>query len=163
MSGTDPFQPNPYQNPYQATHELGQAPSYSGHSHSYRGIGRLVYFFGAMGISFAQNGLVFAIVATSGEQAGAVAAIPVMLLALAGTITVASLRMINQGSSGWWGIGITVPLLNIFVGLRCLICPEGYADHQTLDTAGKVIGGSLIATVILGVLAVCAAIVFMPS
>ena len=47
-----------------------------------------------------------------------------------------------------------VPIVNILVGVRYIACPEGYADHQTLDTAGKVIVGLFFAMIALVVLIV---------
>ena len=47
-----------------------------------------------------------------------------------------------------------VPLLNIIVAVRCVAAPEGYADHKTLDTTGKIIVGIVIALIALLILAV---------
>ena len=136
-------------NPYEATHEVSSDPFQVGNK-SYGGIGRGIYFFGGLGISIVQN-VITAGLAAAGEGA-AMAILPVVLLTLAGTVALACYRMINLGSSGWWGLGIVVPLLNIFVGLRCLICPAGYADHKTLDRTGKIISGILIALLVLMVI-----------
>ena len=62
-------------------------------------------------------------------------------------------RMVNTGYSPWWCVAIIVPILNILVVIRCIACPEGYADHRTLDTAGKVIVGlffAMFALLIIG-------------
>ncbi len=145
-------------NPYQSTHEVAVDP-FNSHR-TYGGIGRAAYFFGGIGISIVQNVVTVAL-AGSGDV-GSVAVIPIALVAVAGTVALACFRMINLGSSGWWGLGIIVPILNIFVGLRCLICPEGYADHKTLDLAGKMISGILIAIIVLGVIAFVAVVATSP-
>ena len=31
-----------------------------------------------------------------------------------------------------------VPIANLLIGIRCLICQEGYADTKKLDKAGKI-------------------------
>ena len=55
---------------------------------------------------------------------------------------------------GLWVLGMFVPLLNIIVAVRCVAAPEGYADHKTLDTTGKIIVGIVIALIALLILAV---------
>lgn len=45
-----------------------------------------------------------------------------------------------------------VPLLNIFVGIRCIAYPEGYEDHKTLDTPAKVIIGIFVGLLVLVIL-----------
>ncbi|MEM8912792.1 MAG: hypothetical protein AAGC97_13580, partial [Planctomycetota bacterium] len=49
-------------------------------------------------------------------------------------------RLINQGANGWFALLAAVPIANLYVWLRCLVCPEGYAEHRTLDFVGKVAG-----------------------
>ena len=60
------------------------------------------------------------------------------------TILISVKRLKNLGHSGWWVLGLFVPILNIVVSVRMLAAPEGYADHKTLDGPGKVIIGVLI-------------------
>lgn len=67
------------------------------------------------------------------------------------SIWVTAKRLQNLGYSGWWVLGMLVPVLNIAVGVKCFAAPEGYADHKTLDTAGKVIIGSFLAMIVLTV------------
>ena len=144
-------------NPYQSTGEVHKDP-FSMMPGQYGGIGRLAYFLGGLGISFAQNAVNFGLLQAVGEQSAGILILVVMGLSFAASAYLAGQRMINQGSSGWWGLGIIVPILNMWVGLRCLICPEGYTDHKTLDTTGKVLVGILLGAVILGVLAVIAVV-----
>ena len=63
------------------------------------------------------------------------------------------LRFRNQGSTGLWALGMFVPLLNLYTGLRALAFPEGYADHRTLDTPAKVLIGVWLMSLVLGVAA----------
>lgn len=58
-------------------------------------------------------------------------------------------RLKNLGYGGLWVLGIFVPILNLIVLVRCLAGPEGYADHKTLDTAGKVIVGLILGLFVL--------------
>ena len=93
-------------------------------------------------------------------QAGALAAglgSLVFVLALAGlgvALYLGVLRLKNMGYSGWWTLGFFVPFLNILVAVRCLAAPEGYADHKTLDSTGKIIIGLFLGVVLLVILAV---------
>jgi hypothetical protein len=63
--------------------------------------------------------------------------------------TFAVQRLINVGLSKWWVPGLIVPLLNIWVAIQCIAAPEGYAQHKTLDTAGKVIIGLFPGAIVL--------------
>lgn len=63
----------------------------------------------------------------------------------------AARRFQNQGASGWWAVGLLVPLLNLYVGLRALSLPEGYSDHRTLDATAKAIIAFAVFTLVSGV------------
>jgi len=86
-------------------------------------------------------------------------AIPMWVFILPGAvyqilaIWVTAKRLQNQGYSGWWVLGLIVPILNIAVSVKCIAAPEGYADHKTLDTSGKVVVGLLLAAIVLTVAA----------
>jgi len=41
--------------------------------------------------------------------------------------------------------------MNIWIGWRMMACPEGYEDHRTLDTPGKVLSGIWIALMVLAI------------
>ncbi len=45
-------------------------------------------------------------------------------------------RLVNLGMSRWWGLGMVVPFVNLWLAFRCLCCPPGYAYHRKLDPAG---------------------------
>jgi hypothetical protein len=48
-------------------------------------------------------------------------------------------RLVNVGMSRGWALLLAIPILNLWVGFRCLVCPSGYAHHRKLDRAGVVI------------------------
>jgi len=83
-----------------------------------------------------------------------IAALLILFPAIVGGIALAYQRCKNIGMNPWWSLGIMVPFLNIFVGLRCLAYPEGYEDHKTLDTPAKVILGILVTLLVLMSIAV---------
>ncbi len=45
-------------------------------------------------------------------------------------------RLTNLGMSHFWCLAIFAPILNLWVGYRCLACPAGYAYHKKLDAPG---------------------------
>jgi hypothetical protein len=61
--------------------------------------------------------------------------------------------------SGFWVLGLLVPLLNVWLGYRLLACPGGYAMRKKLDGAGKLVAVLywLSVTAAAGLLAVTAA------
>lgn len=50
------------------------------------------------------------------------------------------MRLVNVGMSRWWFFGIFVPILNLWIGYRCVACPAGYAYHKKIDRVGIVLG-----------------------
>ncbi|MFK8111084.1 MAG: hypothetical protein AB8B91_02725 [Rubripirellula sp.] len=151
-AGDDVHDQNEFTNPYAASTTLETSNAMTA-SRSYGGIGRLAYF----GYSFAA-GVIYNIVlvgagAIGGENA-ALAIIPILLIYFGVLFWIVAQRMINAGYSAWWCVGMIIPILNILVGVRAIACPEGYADHRTLDTAGKVIIGLFFGAIALAVLGV---------
>ena len=57
------------------------------------------------------------------------------------------MRLVNVGMSRWWSLVLAIPLLNLWVGFRCLACPSGYAHHRRMDRWG--IAAALAVVVIL--------------
>ena len=64
-------------------------------------------------------------------------------------------RFQNLAMSGWWWLGLGVPILQIWLYYRLFACPPGYAFTKKLDVAGKILTTlyvlSLVASVALGI------------
>ena len=58
-------------------------------------------------------------------------------------------RLNNIGMNGWWSVLLLVPFANIYISVKCLICPEGYQDTKKLDMASKIIAGVFIVPFVL--------------
>ena len=100
-------------------------------------------------LAFIVFSVLFRVVAESGMGATGLGRIilvtRIMLIAWIGSmIFITVQRLKNIGNSGWWSVLLFVPLANIFLGLRCLVCPAGYADNKRLDRAGKIMTGFLL-------------------
>lgn len=101
----------------------------------HRGIRRLAYFLGMLGA-----GTLYELCHTlTGSQLG-VASVG-SLTAVIISLVLAVNRLRNIGMDGWAVILIFVPLANIYIGVKCLICQEGYEHTKKLDTPGRVIVG----------------------
>jgi uncharacterized membrane protein YhaH (DUF805 family) len=141
------------ENPYQSPLDDTLAVPLDEPLRDYGGIGRLAYVGYSFLVGVVANGLA---VAAAGTEAGpAILGIAVIGL-IAMSLYVVVQRLKNMGYSAWWSLLIFVPLANILVGLRCLICPQGYADTKKLDTAGKVVTGIVVVLFLLFVLALVA-------
>ena len=115
---------------------------------TYGGIRRLPYFGYSLLINIVSTALQFAMAAS---DMGAL----ILVVSLAGAvfgIWIVVQRLINVGLSGWWVLGLLVPILNIWIALQCIAAPEGYAQHKTLDTPGKVIIGLFLGLIVLVIL-----------
>lgn len=134
-------------NPYQAGYEVPDEETF-GPERLYGGIGRAGYFLGYIAISFGESFLSMAAFSVT-EPLDQGAETLIMLITGVATIAISWYRMTNQGCSGWWGVASIIPLINVFVFIRCVVYPEGYADHRTMDTAGKIIGGLLALFLVL--------------
>ncbi|MFO0132992.1 MAG: DUF805 domain-containing protein [Planctomyces sp.] len=144
-------------NPFEVATSVDVATEPAG-ARVYGGMRRLPYFgylFGGYVITaLLQFGLFAALTGGMAPGAGSM-----WVLILPGAvyqilaIWVTAKRLQNQGYSGWWVLGLIVPILNIAVSVKCIAAPEGYADHKTLDTSGKVVVGLLLAAIVLTVAA----------
>lgn len=118
-------------------------------SREYGGIRRLHYFGLSMLLGIAQSVISVATtpIDTNGTMSCGVLFIFVIL-----SLLLVYFRLKNIGMNPWWALGLVIPILNIFIGVRCLAFQEGYADTKKLDTAGRVIVGIIL----LGILALLA-------
>jgi uncharacterized membrane protein YhaH (DUF805 family) len=72
----------------------------------------------------------------------------VYLLMITSLIYIQTKRLRNLGSSAWQILFHLVPILNIWLIFKICCCPEGYADHKTLDKNGKILSGIFVFFVI---------------
>jgi len=57
------------------------------------------------------------------------------------------MRLVNVGMSRWWALVLAVPVLNLWVAFRCLVCPSGYAYHRKMDRSGIAAGLAIVVIV----------------
>ena len=115
----------------------------------YGGIRRGAYFLWSFALTAFYYIGIFAVAAAD----MAVIVVPLAVAVLIGSMYLLVQRFKNQGASPWWAAGVFVPLLNLYVTVRALAYPEGYADHRTLDGAGKTIVGLFLGVALLGIAA----------
>lgn len=63
-------------------------------------------------------------------------------------------RLSNLGMNRWWATALAIPVLNLWVAFRCLVCPPGYAYHKKMDVAGValiVVLGLVIPAALFGI------------
>jgi len=111
----------------------------------YPGLRRLPYFLYGIAAQIAYIMMV-GMFADTPVVAGAA-----MLVWLGVFVYLAFQRFKNIGTSGWWVCMFIVPLANIYFALKATAFPEGYEDHKTMDTAGKVLIGLFVGAIVLGV------------
>ncbi len=117
---------------------------------NYEGIRRLPYFGYSVGVQV----LLYVGLFLVGESGFPL----LMAVSVAAGVWLAVMRLKNTGWSGWWVLGMFVPLLNFYVSIRALAFPEGYSDHKTLDTPAKILIGLFVAFFVL----VIGAVIIVP-
>lgn len=65
-------------------------------------------------------------------------------------------RLSNLGMSRLWCFAAFAPVLNLWIGYRCIVCPAGYAYQRKLDKPGIALA-IVYWLVVLGILTVIAA------
>ncbi|MEY3174666.1 MAG: hypothetical protein RLZZ436_2580 [Planctomycetota bacterium] len=138
------------QNPFSVPSTFGETATEQVTQQAYGGIGRLAYFGYSFLNSFVSNILTFAIAAAA-PSAAAGSVIAVGLLSVIAAIVIVVQRLKNLGYSGWWTLGLLVPILNLVLAIELVAAPEGYAKHKTLDTPGKVVVGLTVGLFLLAV------------
>lgn len=111
---------------------------------NYGGIRRLGYFFGMIGVA-----IINAVFSAAQGEPGITFNGAIVTLVLSFVLVVN--RLHNIGMSGWWSLLILVPIANLFITVRCAMCPEGYQDTKKLDTAGTIIAMIFIGLLVLAV------------
>lgn len=110
------------------------------HKHlTFPGVGRLGYFFGIWLLPLVVVGAVMFIAKLAAPVVGPDIAQWIPLLALAGpllAIAITVKRFHNIQMTGWWTLGMFVPLLNWWLGYRLFACPPGYALFKKMDGVG---------------------------
>lgn len=136
-------------NPYEAPQtELGLASQSMAVDRTYGGIGRGLYF--GLGVLVWLASVVFLVILSLvWPEAYLQGSMFAMLAQIAGMIYLSGLRIKNLGQSPWWALALIVPVYGLIVMIRCLAYPEGWSDHRTLDTTGKIIGSLIAAAIIL--------------
>ncbi|MDD7983742.1 hypothetical protein PQO01_02125 [Lentisphaera marina] len=89
-----------------------------------------------------------------------VSLIPILgiIVFIAGAVYIIRERCRNLGYNLWYGWTVLIPFYNILVSFRLACCPEGYADHKTLDKTAKILLGVMVAFIVLSVGAVALAV-----
>ena len=79
--------------------------------------------------------------------------LPMVVFPLAGFLSLMSVlnRLHNLGMTRWWFFGFAIPVLNFWLGFRCLACPAGYAVRKKLDGMGKLVAVLYWVAVLSGV------------
>ena len=130
---------DPNLNPFAATTTL-EAANPVALQRSYGGIGRLAYFSLIVLAGIVSN-VVVLVLDLIVPEATELLFIPVLLVHFGANLWIIAQRITNTGYSRWWCVAIAVPFLNILLAVSLIACPEGFADHRTLDTAAKIIVG----------------------
>ena len=160
---------DPNLNPFAAT-KTPEAANPVALQKSYGGIGRsayggLIFLVGIAGTVMHNLDLMLNLI---GPEATLLLFIPVALIEFGAILWITAQRITNTGYSRWWCVVIVMPwsiivipfaiiaiALNVILILRCIACPEGYADHRKLDTAGKIAIGLFFGSIALCVYALC--------
>lgn len=86
----------------------------------YGGIHRTGYFFGMLGLT------VICSILNAAAQGNLVITYLIQIIAIALSCVLVVNRLHNIGMNGWWSLLILVPVANLFIGVKCVMCPEGY-------------------------------------
>lgn len=141
------------QNPFSVPSTFGETAVEPITQQAFGGIGRLAYFGYSVLNSIVSQVLTIAVVSALPAEAAPVALV-IAALSMVAAIVITVLRLKNLGNSGWWVLGLIVPILNLIIAIKLIAAPEGYALHKTLDTPGKVIVGLMLGLIVLVVVVV---------
>lgn len=138
-------------NPFSAPDVFGDISGQTTPARQYfGGLRRLPYF----GYGFLLNVGIRVIQSIAIAEGAPWIALLMLPVSIIGALALAYQRCLNIGMNPWWCLGLIVPILNIFVALRCIAYPEGYEHHKTLDTPAKVLIGLFLAAFVFVLFAV---------
>ncbi len=129
LPGSDPPPSNPYRPPNSAN--VAKRPAVVASSD--KGIGRLAYVGACCGIVIG-GGIMQAL--TSGSLIATFLTAGLLVFPV-------HARLENIGMNPLWCFLIFIPLINLFIGLSCLLLPPGYAYYRILDPPAKFIRATL--------------------
>ena len=132
-----------------ATSEVNQPLIYQ-----YGGIRRRQYLGICFGI-FIVNIIVLALI-SAGEKNDTLGSLIAIMFAFIYVVPT-FYRLKNTGSNPWRSLALIIPIIGLFIGIRCLIYQEGYDATKKLDSAGKtfswIIGGIFVPIILCIILA----------
>lgn len=103
------------------------------------GVGRLGYFLGIWLLPLVVTAAALFITKLATPVVGPEIGQWIPMLALVGPVLALMVtvnRFHNIQMSGWWTLGMMVPLLNCWLGYRLFACPPGYALLKKMDGVG---------------------------
>lgn len=124
------------ENPYSSPAAFDQRLEATLGIRRYGGIGRLAYLGIAIVLGVVQN-VVAELFARDDNTRFGILVVNIAFLFL--SVIPVYYRLTNTGMNPWWCLLLIVPIANLFIVIRCLVCQEGYEDTKKLDTAGKVV------------------------
>jgi len=119
-----------------------------------KGIGRAAY----LGLNLCIS--VFSVILMAAASSEDVALF-INLIAVVVAIFLVASRFKNIGYQPLWSLLAIVPIINLVIGYRCLAYPPGYANHKTLDTAGRIV--TTIYAVVIGLMLLAVAFAMLDS
>lgn len=147
------------ENPYSAPQAFDQNLSPVTGARHYGGIRRLPYLGIAFGLGITQIVVLTAMANNESLQALVLVA---LLFFVAISFIPVYYRLQNIGMNPWWCLLMLVPIANLVVGIRCLICQEGYEDTKKLDTAGKIVTFIILGLFLIVIVAVILVLALRP-
>ena len=135
---------NPYQTPRYPPPHFDGDPRWSHQRHQprrYRGIGRLIYFGLNVVNSFGSSFIISPLLTPDIDTNTLCIVGIVAILSNVVFVYLTVMRLRNLGYRSTMAFGLLIPLLNLWMLFQCFALPEGYAHHNTLDIAARILVG----------------------
>ena len=97
----------------------------------YPGIGRVALVVSWLGLMLVEGILLHPVFHVIPDGLKPIALLSAFLIPL-------PFRLRNMGASPLWCLLVFVPIANIVLIFRCVVCPQGYAETRELDRAGRI-------------------------